>query len=172
MGALNNIYKYVCKVELYLAIFALLSSVTVIFIASAMRSMGNPIRWGLDISLLLFTWSTFLGADIAFRNNKTVYVDIVVNNIPEVARKALRLLCYLIVLVFMCAMVYYGILLSYRSWPRSFQGIPNLSFSWVTMSVPFSFSLMIITTLRKIYYEYFKGIPDPMIEQEQEGGEF
>jgi TRAP-type C4-dicarboxylate transport system permease small subunit len=163
-----SIYKRICRVELSIAIFAVVTSVTVIFISAMLRTFNYPINWGTDIALLLFTWSVFLGADVAYRNNATVFVDIVVNRLPGKVVKALKLICYIIVLVFMISMVVLGIILCKRSWARTFQGIPGFSFSWVTMSVPFSFSLMIITTVRKIYFEYILHKDAPIPEQEGE----
>jgi TRAP-type C4-dicarboxylate transport system permease small subunit len=162
------IYKRICKVEVSIAIFALVTSVAVIFISAMMRTVDYPINWGTDIALLLFTWSVFLGADVAYRNNATVFVDILVNHLPVKVVKVLKLICYIIILVFMISMVILGIILCKRSWARTFQGIPGFSFSWVTMSVPFSFSLMIITTVRKIYFEYFLRKEAPVPEQEGE----
>jgi len=153
--------------QIYLAIFTLLSSVTIIFTAAVMRSFGNPINWGLDMSLLLFTWSTFLSADVAYRNNKVVHVDTFVNYLPEKARKLLRLACYIIVLVFLVTMVRLGIRLCIVSVARTFQGIPWLSYTWLALSVPVGFSMMIITTLRKIYFEYIRGISAPIPEKER-----
>ena len=44
----------------------------------------------------------------------------------------------------------------FRSWlawtsrVRSFQGIPEISYSWVTMSLPVGAALLLITTLLKV----------------------
>ena len=67
------------------------------------RLMNHPINWGMFIALFLFTWGTFLGADIAYRNNNTVFVDIFINMMPEKARKACRLACQILALIFMAA---------------------------------------------------------------------
>ena len=158
----SSLYKSICKGELFLAIAALVSSVCLVFLTAMMRTVHHPINWGMDIALLLFSWSVFLGADIAYRNNTTVFVDLVVNKLPASVAKTIKLISYILVLGFMVAMVYLGILLCIRSWARTFQGIPGFSFSWVTMSIPFCFALMIITTLRKIYFEYFRNMPAPV----------
>jgi TRAP-type C4-dicarboxylate transport system permease small subunit len=93
-------------------------------------------------------------------------VDVVINRLPGKVSRILKLICYLIVLAFMIAMVYLGIVLCVKSWARTFQGIPGFSFSWVTMSVPVGFSLMIITTVRKIYFEYILRTQAPIPEAE------
>lgn len=76
---MKEFYKKFCDVEMALAIICLVTSVVVIFIAAVMRAVGHPINWGTDIALLLFSWSTFLGADLAFRQGKLINVDVIIN---------------------------------------------------------------------------------------------
>lgn len=166
---INILYKKLCGIELYISILCLTGSVCVIFISAVMRTVRMPINWGIDIALLLFTWSTFLGADIAYRNHQTVMVDIFINILPAAISIFLRIFCYILSLIFMAAMVYYGILLCRRSAARSFQGIPGFSYSWVIASIPVSFSLMMITACRRLYYELTKntGKPDAEITAQE-----
>ncbi|GAB4363910.1 MAG: hypothetical protein Kow00114_20240 [Kiloniellaceae bacterium] len=41
-------------------------------------------------------------------------------------------------------------MLSRVSWARSFQGIPGVSYSWVTMSIVVGCALLLVTTLLKL----------------------
>jgi TRAP-type transport system small permease protein len=43
-----------------------------------------------------------------------------------------------------------GLYLSWISRVRSFQGIPAISYSWVTLSVPIGALLMLVTTALKV----------------------
>jgi len=113
-----------------------------------------PINWGLDIALLLFTWSTFLGADIAFREDKLINVDILFLKMPKSLQRPLELVIYIIIFIFLSALIYLGAILSVFTWPRTFQGIPALSYTWVTISVPVCSFLMIITTVIKMYKKF------------------
>ncbi|MBE6906833.1 MAG: TRAP transporter small permease [Ruminococcaceae bacterium] len=149
---MKKFYEAFCKIELTLAIFGLVTSVAVIFLAAMLRTFGSPINWGTDIALLLFTWSTFLGADIAFRAGKLVNVDILFNRLFGKPQKVTKLIIYLICLGFLAAMVYLGAIQSVKTWSRSFQGIPALSYTWVTLSVPVSCASMAVTTLIKMHH--------------------
>ena len=149
---MKKLYEKFCKVEMVVAIFGLVSSVAAIFIAAVMRTLNHPINWGTDIALLLFTWSTFLGADIAFRAGKLVNVDILFNRMSGWPQKLLKIVIYLICLTFLVAMVYLGAIQSVKTWYRSFQGIPFLSYTWVTLSVPVCCASMSVTTLIKIFH--------------------
>ena len=94
---MKDFYKKMCNVEYVLAIICLLLSVFIIVISAIMRKIGMPINWGLDIALLLFTWSTFLGADIAFREDKFINVDILFLKMPKSLQKPLELVIYIII---------------------------------------------------------------------------
>jgi len=144
------------------AIICLLSSVFIIVISAIMRTIGIPINWGLDIALLLFTWSTFLGADIAFREGKFISVDILFLKMPKNLQRTLELVIYIIIFVFLSTLIYLGAILSVFTWPRAFQGIPALSYTWVTISVPICSFLMIITTVIKISEKFIVNTKRPL----------
>ena len=165
---LRKLYRAVCRAEVAVASVLLCSTVVVIFISAVMRSVRKPINWATDIALLRFAWATFLGADVAYRNNATVYVDLIVDRVSPALHRALKLFSYVLVSVFMAALVYYGVLLCIRSAARPFQGIPWLSYSFVTASMPCSCFLMLITSLRKIWYEFVKHTEVPVLENRGE----
>lgn len=155
---IKDFYKKMCTIEIILAIICLVFTVLLMTVSAIMRTIGLPINWGLDISLLAFTWSTFLGADAAFRENKLVNVDLLLEKIPQNIRKKLEIAIYVMILVFLFTLVYLGIRLSIFSRHRTFQGIPTLSYSWVTVSVPICSLLMIITGIIKIYKKFTKNL--------------
>lgn len=138
------------------AVGCLSISVAAIFFSAIMRVIKLPVRWGLDIALLLFAWSTFLGADIAFRKKCLVRVDMLINRLPQTMRKILEGVVYILMLAAIVFLIFYGIKLTYISRVRPFQAIPGLSYSFVTASVPVSMFLMLITALIQIYEVYFK----------------
>lgn len=147
---MKKFYEKFCKAEVAVASTCLITCVTVIFISALLRVIGHPINWATDLSLLLFTWSTFMGADIAFRAGKLVNVDILPNMMSDKMRKWNKLIIYVICLVFCIALVYYGSIQSVKTWHRAFNGIPWLSYTWVTLSVPVCFLSMSVTIILKI----------------------
>lgn len=137
-----------------IAIYLLMASVSVIFIAAMLRTFGHPIRWGTDFALLLFTWSTFLSSDIVFRHRRHVVVDILISRLPNVLKRVMQVLVHVVILAAILFMIFYGAKLTYASRARVFQGIPWLSYSYISASVPVCMSLMLITELRQLYYTY------------------
>lgn len=146
----DNFYKW----EIYLASAGLASCTVIIFVAALARSFDHPLNWSMDISLFLFAWSVFLGADAALRNEKLVNVDLLVKNLPASWEKILKLVILFVILVFLAALLVYGLKLSWTTRRRSFQGIPGFSYTWVTLSVPVGAVLQIFTILGKIINQF------------------
>jgi TRAP-type C4-dicarboxylate transport system permease small subunit len=150
---------------MFIAVIFLSASTSFIFISAIMRTVKHPISWGLDIALLLFTWSTFLGADIAFRHRNLVRVDMFLNTLSPGKRKALEAVVYLLMLAAIIFMLCFGIKLTFLSRARVFQGIPGLSYSWIIASVPTSMTLMLITALIQVYQLFFPKNADTAAEK-------
>jgi TRAP-type C4-dicarboxylate transport system permease small subunit len=147
---MKTVYECVCWAEAFLARTLLLTMVVLIFGSGVARLVGSPINWAIDIATCVFAWGCFFSADVAWRKNKLMSVEVLTNYFPEKGRKFCRMLNYLILTVFLAYVIPAGIWLSYVSRARSFQGIPEFSYSWVTMSMPVGAILLLITTLLKI----------------------
>ncbi|MCX5905930.1 MAG: TRAP transporter small permease subunit [Deltaproteobacteria bacterium] len=153
---MKKLYEYICIGEAFIARFFLITMVILIFGAGLARMAAYPINWAIDIATCLFAWACFFCADIAWRRNKLMSVEVLTNSLSERGRKFCRMLNYLILTGFLLYLIGAGLWLSYISRARSFQGIPEFSYSWVTMSVPVGASLLLITTVRK-FKEDIKG---------------
>lgn len=147
---IKRIYEAVCKAEVAVAGTTFAVSCVIIFASAVARTLNHPFNWAQDVSLFLFAWSVFLSADAALRADKLVRIELLTGRLPPRARKILEVVNYLIILVFLAALVYFGIKLSIFSWRRTFQGIPGVSYSWVTMSLPFGAALIAITVVLKL----------------------
>ena len=147
---MKTLYIYLCKFE-ELVVRVFLCVITFLVFSSAIcRTLGYPINWAIDLSLLLFGWLVFLGADIALRNTNLVNVDIIIKNIPPGIRKTIYILCQTIILVFLASLIWNGVPLSLESSKRLFQTL-GISYSWATISVPVGSVLMMISTSIKLY---------------------
>lgn len=147
---MKKVLEVVNIAEKYIAAACLVIATSITFIASITRSFGHPINWSIDISLFLWAWCIFLTADLAFRQDKLVAVDNLMNLLPKKAKKINILILYLIILAFLIALLVYGSMLVYTSRMRPFQSISVLSYSWVTLSLPLGALLLIRTTIPKI----------------------
>ena len=158
---MGKFYRAMYTVEMFIAIVFLVVSVMAICLSAVLRTLNHPIAWGLDVALMLFTWSTFLGADIAFRNKALVKVDMFVKILPAGPQKIIDICVYLLILAAIIFLIFFGTRLAIVSRARVFPGATWLSYSWVTASVPVSMTLMLISALKQIYENYFSRSGKP-----------
>ncbi len=149
------IYRRMCSAEAFVAQITLWGMVLLIFLGGMARLMGTPMNWAVDMSTCLFAWSCFLSADVAWRENKLMCVDVFLRLFPQKVRRGLALLNYLVLVGFILYLIVFGVQLSYTTRVRTFQGIPGFSYTWVTLSVPVGAVLLLMTTLRKMT-QHFK----------------
>ena len=147
---IKKLYERLCAIEARLAATFLIVMVTLIFAGGLARLAGHPINWAIDLATCLFAWACFLCGDIAWRKDKLMSVDLLTSRLPARVQKSFRMLNYAVISVFMLYVMGAGLWLSYVSRARSFQGIPEVSYSWVTMSMPVGATLILITTLLKV----------------------
>lgn len=155
---MKRFYDGLCRVELWIAGLFLVLMVVLIFASGVGRMFGYPLNWAGDIATALFAWSCFLCADIAWRRNSLMSVELLTDRLPPKAQVFCRYINYAIISVFLAYLAVYGVWLSWTSRARSFQGIPEISYSWVTMSLSVGGLLLLITTLLKIRDEW-RGQP-------------
>lgn len=154
---MKTLYERVCAVEAVAAAVLLLLMVILIFLGGVMRMLGHPINWSVDAATCFFAWGAFLCADIAWRNNALMSIELFVERLPQKAQKLCIYLNYAIITVFLVYVLIGGIYLSWISRERSFHGIPEVSYSWVTISMPVGAVLLLITTALKVRDEIRAG---------------
>lgn len=147
---MGTIYQNICKTESFVARFTLISMVLLIFFAGLARVLKHPMNWAMDVSTFLFAWSCFLSADVAWREDKLMSIDLFVNRFPVKVRKIFKVFNYSVLIGFLVYLIFFGLWLSYTTRARAFQGIPSFSYTWVTLSVPVGSLLLFVTTVLKI----------------------
>jgi len=147
---MKKLYDHICAAEAWVAAVFLIVMVVLIFLGGVLRMFGHPINWSGDISTALFAWSCFLCADIAWRKNSLMAIEVLTSRLPERLQFAFRMINYALITAFLLYLIVMGLYLSWISRVRSFQGIPQISYSWVTMSLPVGALLLLVTTALKV----------------------
>ena len=155
---MKRIGMFITLIERRLSEILLLFMVVFVFIAASLRWFGYPLVWSVDLAQLLFIWISFIGADIALQNNKHIGVDILTRNLPEKVYKKIKFISYLLMLIFLILVAYYGTYLAIMNYKRQFSGW-EFSYSWATSAAPVGCILMIRTLIKKIYYLVTDKIP-------------
>jgi TRAP-type C4-dicarboxylate transport system permease small subunit len=148
------LYERVIAAEALLAAAFLVLMVVLIFAGGVARLFEHPINWAIDAATCFFAWACFLCADIAWRRNSLMSIEVLTRRLPPRFEKACRLVNYLIIMLFLIYVIGMGVWLSWISRERSFQGIPEVSYSWVTMSMPLGACLLLITAVLKVRAEF------------------
>lgn len=151
---MRKLYERLVAAEAVLAATLLVLMVALIFLGGIMRMAGHPINWSIDFATAFFAWACFLCADIAWRRSSLMAIEFLPRLLPPPAQKALRLANYFIISAFLVYLAVMGAWLAWTSRARSFQGIPEISYSWVTASAVVGGALLLITTALKIRDEF------------------
>ena len=150
---MKTLYERVVAAEAAIAATLLVLMVVLIFAGGIARLLQHPINWAIDAATCFFAWACFLCADIAWRRNSLMSIELLTSRLPARLQKACRMVNYLIISAFLLYVIGMGTWLSWVSRARSFQGIPEVSYSWVTMSMPAGAVLLLITTALKVKEE-------------------
>lgn len=146
MSLIKRTYAAFCRLEIYTVAVILLAISSLVFISAIARTVGRPLNWATDISMLLFAWMVFLGGDVVIRETNLISVDMFLKKLPPAVQKFIMLVFYLMMMAFLFILVRYGMPLLYRNWKRMFQST-NISYGWCTLAVPVGAFLMFISTL-------------------------
>jgi TRAP-type transport system small permease protein len=144
------LYGWLLRLEAVLAGTFLLLMVALIFLGGAARMLGHPLNWTIDLATCSFAWGCFLCADIAWRRDALMSIDLLAGRLPPAVARLLFYANHVIISLFLIYVIYAGAWLSWVSRARSFQGIPGVSYSWVTASIVAGGILLLATTLLKL----------------------
>jgi TRAP-type transport system small permease protein len=147
---MRAVYSLLLRLEAILAGVLLMLMVLLIFTGGIARLLHHPLNWTIDLATCFFAWGVFLCADIAWRRDQLMSIDALTSRVPPRVARALSYANHAIIAVFLGYAIWAGIELSRFSWARSFQGIPGVSYSWVTMSISVGSALLLLTTLLKL----------------------
>ena len=146
---MRAIYETIGRFEAVVAGSLLTLMVLLIFTGGLARLAAQPLNWTIDFATCFFAWACFICADIAWRRDSLMSIDLLTDRLSTNAQRILTYVNYVILLAFLLFVIVYGTQLAWTSRARSFQGIPWISYSWVTASLPFGGLLLGLTTIVK-----------------------
>ena len=146
---MKQINAFIYKMEIFISKTFLAIITALVFGAAMARTFRMPIVWAVDVATFLFAWCVFFGADLAIRNDKLMSIDLFTKKLPIKAQHILKLVNLFIIAAFLVFLIVFGVWLSYTTRFRTFQGIPEFSYTWVTISVPIGSALMLSTVIGK-----------------------
>lgn len=146
---MKKFYEYFCKAETLICGIGFIFLVIFVFISAILRFMRVSMSWNIDLAMLLLAWTSFLGADIAWRSGQLIGIDIVTRYFPKKMQKAILLLIYAIILCVTVVICIYGARLVWTERLRTYQSMP-IPYSLVSLSLVVATFSMSISTIGKI----------------------
>ena len=147
---MDTLVQRLLKLEVVIAGIFIMAMVAMVFVGGVSRLMRSPINATIDFATCFFAWATFLSADIAWRRNRLTSLRMLPDALSARWAWWLDIANYLVVLSILGYGVVAGTWLAWISRSRTFQGMPDISYSWVTAALPVGCALMVLTTFFKI----------------------
>ena len=146
---MKKISAVILKTEELLAGAMLCMIAVLVFWSAVARTIGMPVNWAQDVSLLAFGWLTFIGSDIIIKSGGLIRIDMLSNQFPKAVQKTLMLVFDVFMLLFLLILIVYGFLLVSQSWNRTFNTL-KMSYAWCTLAVPVGSLLMFFSMIGKM----------------------
>jgi TRAP-type C4-dicarboxylate transport system permease small subunit len=163
---LSRFGNVIMRAEVIVAGIFVAAMVIMVFTGGVARLMRMPVNATIDFATCFFAWATFLSADIAWRRSRLTALRFVPDALPASLRWWLDSLNYLTILAILGYGVYAGTILAWISRSRTFQGMPDISYSWVTAALPVGCALMILTTLEKLVAHFrTPGVDEASVQE-------
>ena len=157
MNTLKKVYEKFCKLEQWIAMLLLAGITILVFVSAMMRTIGFPLNWAQDAALIMFAWLSFIGGDIALHSTGLIGVDLIVTHFPKSVQKAIDILFKVVMIAFLAVLVFFGFEYVMTGYKRLITTL-NVSYAYVTASVPVGALLMIISVGQNLY----KSIKTPV----------
>lgn len=178
---MNKIFRYYCKAEEAIVGAGFVAIVAMTFMNAVLRIFNCPIVYADDVCLLLFSWTAFLGADVAMRHCRLVGMDILTKKFAPKVQKILGIIVYAIMIAILVILIKGGIAIIIKNGARPFNTLASfgITYSAVNAALPVCGALLVITCLTKIgklishfaddAYNIKKDVPDATLGEENAG---
>ena len=109
METKNKALKYLLNIDLLMAGISLVALIIATFSGVIMRYFfNNPYTWLEEFQLWSFLWLVFFGSGAAFRSGSHVAIDIIVDLMPPMLKKAVEVFAYIVVIVVLSYFTFHG----------------------------------------------------------------
>jgi TRAP-type C4-dicarboxylate transport system permease small subunit len=130
----------------------------IIIIAVASRYIFKmPILASIELSRLLFVWSCFLAAALAYRRQAHVAITFIYDKFRPAVQKVITILIHLLILSFMGMVLYQSIIVTTLLWPSRLPML-QITQSWFYLPVPIISLIMIFYTLEFLWDDLFASL--------------
>lgn len=130
------------------AVGALLLAMAVLVFANVVLRyvVGISLPWVEEITRYMMIWVAWLAVGLAMREGAHIAIDNLQNAVPAPWGRALRIFCFLSVVIFFAAVAWFGFQYSIFAW-RQESAVLRFSLGAIYLAIPIGALLMIVHTL-------------------------
>ena len=147
---MKKVYEKFCRLEQWIAMLLLAGITVLVFVSAITRTFGFPLNWAQDAALIMFAWLSFIGGDIALHSTGLIGIDLIVRHFPKAVQKGIDIAFKIVMLAFLAVLVVNGYSYVMTGYKRLITTL-NVSYAFVTASVPVGSLLMIISVSQNLW---------------------
>ena len=154
----NSWLKILCNLDLFIASIAMVVLTLVTAAGVIMRYIvKSPILWQEEVQAFCQIWMIFLGASVAFRAGSIVAIEMVVDALPEKAKKIMEYIVDMIVIFTLTFLMVKSQQYIAQIFGRTHRSTPILGIPYELIYgiAPYGCALMIISYLLSKYLPKF-----------------
>ncbi len=119
----------------------------IIFLGVLFRyAVSQPFQWSDEIAMGLFIWLIFIGSAVASKRGMHIGIDMLVILLPEGVQRVLRTLVYLLLIITLGSIVFFGWQFANSTWLQYTLNLQIPRF-WVHLAAPVGALLMLRWTI-------------------------
>jgi TRAP-type C4-dicarboxylate transport system permease small subunit len=105
--------------------------------------LGLPLAWTEELARYCFVWAVFIGASQVMRYREHIAITLVTDMMPRRVQQAVALVMNLLMIVFLCVLVWQGWIVSSKVAPLSSIAL-DVSMAAVYLPLPIAAAVMIV----------------------------
>ncbi|UCZ52908.1 TRAP transporter small permease [Bacillus shivajii] len=86
--------------------------------------LSSPMMWAEEFARLMFVWIVFIGAPIVIKRHGNIAVDYFIQYLPQMFRRKLKLVLYVIAAIFSLLIAYLGMNMVISHWHMTLNTLP------------------------------------------------
>ncbi len=141
---LSDFNNYLCKFLVNLTGLILVLISIIFFYAVLMRyTLNSPVTWSEDAAKILMVWMILLGAPVGLKAGNHVSIDLLLEELPEILSKLLRIISVLLIVFTTIIVLKYGWSFALRGMRRIVPSIDWMKFGVAYLALPVGYGLML-----------------------------
>lgn len=139
--------------EIISSIFIIITTVLVIINIIMRYVLNSGLVWSEEVATGCFVWSVFIGAIAAFKNRGHVGVDIVVNMLPAMPKRAVSTVMDIVLVIMNGYMAYLSAIYIMTSY-KKMTPVLGVSSAYISSSVLIAFVMMTLYSIRFVWQDF------------------